>query len=186
MPQLAYDASGGNTACVRASANCRRVLCVGNSLCHDDGVAFAIADSLRELGIDAEILEAGEFGLDCLDVFIGASHVVIVDAVCTNEAPIGHCTVLSDPTIIAKGTCSIGHAITVSAMLELVRTLEHGRLPKVRLVGIEAGNLAPFGTTLSPAVRASIPAAIRAIFTALELPIHSGVNLCDTSAIGAK
>lgn len=139
----------------------RRILCVGNLLCHDDGVALVIAQRLREARVPAEVIEAGEFGLSCLDAFQGAEQVIVVDAVSTG-APPGTCALYSDLSFIPSSTCSVGHAISLASMLELVRTLGE-RVPRVSVIGIEAACLSPFGTRLSDAVEAAIPAAIELV-----------------------
>jgi hydrogenase maturation protease len=151
--------------------NRRRVLCVGNVLCNDDGVALAIAERLRAESVDAAILEAGEFGLSCLDAFTGASQVVVVDAVTTGDPP-GLCKVWTDPSFIPSSTCSIGHAISLSSMLELVSELGGGAIPRVSVVGIEAENLAPFGSVMSQPVLDAIPQAVKLVLSELELPLE--------------
>jgi hydrogenase maturation protease len=149
----------------------RRVLCVGNALCNDDGVALAVAERLRALSANASVIEAGEFGLSCLPAFEGASQVVVVDAVKTGDKP-GSCKVWTDPSFIPSSTCSIGHAVSLASMLELVAELEQGAIPRVSVVGIEAFNLNPFGTELSQPVQDAIPEAVRLVLAELELPLE--------------
>lgn len=149
----------------------RRVLCVGNELCHDDGVASVVGRLLERHGSDlddVEVIHAAEFGLSSLDAFLGAEHVVIVDALVTGQTP-GTCRIIDGNDFAPAASCSIGHAITVSSMIELVARLSpEGKAPKVTLVGIEAENLLPFGTTLSASVEAAVPAALALVQTALR------------------
>jgi hydrogenase maturation protease len=149
----------------------RRVLCVGNALCHDDGVALAVAEQLRNRHVDATILEAGEFGLSCLDAFTGARQVVVVDAVTTGKRP-GQCAVWNDLSFIPSSTCSVGHAVSLSSMLELVGTLSGNIVPRVSVVGIEAENLNPFGYEMTEAVRNAIPEAVQLVLSELACPIE--------------
>lgn len=149
----------------------RRVLCVGNDLCHDDGVASVVGRLLESTGDDlndVEVVHAAEFGLSSLDTFLGAEHVVIVDAMVTGKSP-GTCSVLDASSCAPSASCSIGHALTISCMLELVARLSpDGQAPKITLIGIEAENLMPFGTSLSASVQAAVPAALALVRSALR------------------
>ncbi|MGC4068590.1 MAG: hydrogenase maturation protease [Polyangiaceae bacterium] len=148
----------------------RRVLCVGNEICHDDGVAFVIARRLRELAVPASIIEVGEFGLSCLEAFLGAAQVVVVDAIATG-LPAGQCRLFENTSFIPEATCSVGHAISLGSMLELVAELAPGDVPRVSVVGIEAGDLSPFGEGLSPGVQAAVPEAVRLVLAELEVSL---------------
>lgn len=153
----------------------RRVLCVGNDLCHDDGVASVVGRLLESSGEDlngVEVIYAAEFGLSNLDAFLGAEHVIIVDAMLTGKSP-GTCSVLDAPSFAPSASCSIGHAVSISCMLELVTRLSpDGKAPKITLIGIEAENLMPFGTSLSTSVEAAVPAALALVRSALRENAH--------------
>lgn len=148
----------------------RRVVCVGNALCTDDGVALAVAEALEartDLPQDVEILRVPEFGLSCLDAFRGVAQVVVIDAVAMG-APPGTCSVLENPELLPRASCSVGHATSLTALLELVEQLDAGQqTPSVTVVGIEAGCLAPFCTTLTPAVHEAIPKAVELVMAQL-------------------
>ncbi len=148
-----------------------RVICVGNELCHDDGVAFAVGRALKAHvpaleGV--EITDIAEFGLSSLDAFLGVEHVIVVDAVTTGNQP-GSCSKLDTLEFAPSSTCSIGHAISLSSMLELVAYLQGAaRTPQVTVIGIEAANISPFGTALSEAVQAAVPQAVELVLQALR------------------
>jgi hydrogenase maturation protease len=148
----------------------QRVVCVGNDICHDDGVARMVGQTLEDdprLPKGVEIVHIAEFGLSALDAFLSAEQVVLVDAVTTGNRP-GTCSVVSRLDFVPEATCSIGHAITLGSMLELVAHLQPaGCVPEVSVVGIEAENLAPFGTTLSPAVLEAVPKAVELVLSIL-------------------
>jgi hydrogenase maturation protease len=149
----------------------RRILCVGNELCHDDGVALRVGNELesRLAAVDdVEVHYLAELGLSTLDAFLGANHVIVIDAVTTGHPP-GTCTLSTNLPFAPKATCSIGHAVSLDSMLELVAALgPTDSAPRVTVVGIEAENLAPFGTTLSPPVLAAIPKAVELALDALD------------------
>lgn len=149
----------------------QRVVCVGNPLCHDDGVAYAVANVLEtSVGSheDVEIVTIAEFGLSSLDAFLDVEHVVVVDAVTTGHQP-GSCRKLEQVAFSPSATCSVGHAISLSSMLELVEHLQGPeQLPRVTVIGIEALDLTPFGTALSEPVAAAVPKAVELVLTALR------------------
>lgn len=149
----------------------QRVVCVGNPLCHDDGVAFVVRAALTpslSSRTDVELVDIADFGLASLDAFLNVEHVVVVDAVTTGRSP-GTCRVLETLEFAPKMTCSVGHAVSLASMLELVALLQGvERTPKVSVVGIEAENLMPFGTAISSAVRAAVPKAVELVLAALS------------------
>lgn len=148
----------------------KRVVCVGNELCHDDGVAAAIGRALEPYvdSADLEIVFAAEFGLSTLDAFLDVEQVVVVDAITTGGAP-GACSLHEDLDFVPSATCSIGHAITLSSLIELVARLRDDAVPpRVSVVAVEAENLAPFGIRLSPQVQQAIPHAVKLVLQALS------------------
>jgi hydrogenase maturation protease len=149
----------------------QRVVCVGNELCHDDGVAFAVGSALtaRVASLaSVEIVNIAEFGLSSLEAFLDVEHVIVVDAVTTGNQP-GSCSKLASLEFAPSSTCSVGHAVSLSSLLELVSHLQGTeRTPRVTVIGIEVENLSPFGTTLSESVSAAVPKAVDLVMTALE------------------
>jgi len=154
----------------------QRVICVGNDLCHDDGVAGAVGRAL-ELHRDAlgtvEIVHLAEFGLSSLDALLNVDHVVVVDALVSGHQP-GTCRIIEDSGYTPSATCSIGHAVTLGSILELVARLSpDGHAPRVTVVGIEAENLEPFGSSLSPAVQTAVPVAVEMVCRELGVSLKT-------------
>lgn len=148
----------------------KRVVCVGNELCHDDGVAAAVGRALEPYVnlADLEIVFAAEFGLSTLDAFLDVQQVVVVDAITTGGVP-GACSLHADLDFMPSATCSVGHAITLSSLLELVARLrDDATPPRVSVVAVEAENLAPFGICLSPRVQQAIPLAVELVLQAVS------------------
>ena len=62
-----------------------RILGCGNPLMGDDGIGIRVIEELKNTHLDeingVEIIDAGVCGLDLLNLFEGASKVIIVDAV---------------------------------------------------------------------------------------------------------
>jgi hydrogenase maturation protease len=154
----------------------QRVLCVGNDLCHDDGVAKIVGELTRErcqLLPEVEVVFAPEFGLSSVDAFLGVDHVIVVDAVVTGRRP-GTCRQMPPDDFSSSASCSVGHATTLHSMLQLVARLQGSRgAPTVTVIGIEAENLTPFGTTLSDPVSAAVPQAVDLVMGSLDEWMHA-------------
>lgn len=153
----------------------RRVVCVGNELCSDDGVAMLVAQALEacaDLAEHLEILRIPEFGLSCLDAFRGAEQIIVVDAVVRGD-PAGTCSIVERPMLRPRATCSVGHAISLPSLLELVAHLDStSRVPAVTVIGIEAEDLTPFSTSVTPAVLAAVPRAVALVKAELLEPLR--------------
>lgn len=158
--------------CTGSGRRGRRVLCVGNELCHDDGVAIHVGEILRRMPcLGADVVVLAELSLDTIEWMVDAERVVVVDAMVTGSAP-GRVMVDRHPRRTREATTSVGHAVTLGAVLQLADRLRDGHAPlRTSLIGIEAADMSPFGTTLSAKVRAAIPLAVCAVLAELwQLP----------------
>ncbi|HEY5961739.1 MAG TPA: hydrogenase maturation protease, partial [Polyangiaceae bacterium] len=114
------------------------------------------------------IVRVAELGLSSLDAFLEVEHVIVVDAVVTGRQA-GSCSYLSQLAFAPSASCSIGHAVPLDALLTLVDALgSDGQAPGVTIVGIEAVDLSPFGTNLTPEVEAAVPKAIALVRAAID------------------
>jgi hydrogenase maturation protease len=138
------------------------VICVGNRTRSDDAVGPAIGDQLAACGLDIPVHITGGEPAELLDLWSGLDRVVVVDAVLTGRSAPGTVHVLSaaDRAVEMASPAST-HGLGLAESIELARSLN--RLPAdVRVVGVEAANLAP-GSRLTPAVEASIPEAVATV-----------------------
>jgi hydrogenase maturation protease len=151
------DGAAGERGVKRASRETAcpahiRVIGIGNEWRGDDAVGLLAARRLRgQGGSRAQVIEAETAGVELLDMMKGADTVLLIDAMCSGQAP---GTILrldaSDGPIATHLFPRSTHAIGVGEALELARTL--GILPnKVIVYGIEAGDT-DIGHPLSPQV----------------------------------
>ena len=141
-----------------------RVIGLGNPLRGDDGVGPGIIAHLQQrLWPDSVSLMVyhGD-GASLMDIWAGASHVVLCDAIRSDDPP-GTVRILNvNRTELPLGLfpCS-SHAFGIAEAVELARVL--GRLPPwCRIVGITAGEMSP-GAPLSPAVADAVPRAAEGV-----------------------
>ena len=143
-----------------------RILCLGNELVGDDGVAFRIGRVLRGLrlpdGVGVELVP--QLGFDLLDLVAGTDRIVLVDAMSTGR-PAGTCVTLEGRAVerYSAGT-SASHTLGIAELMELAHRLAPERkVATLFFVGVEGKAFGEYGTALSPEVAAAIPAAVEAV-----------------------
>ena len=152
------------------------VLCLGNDILRDDGVAWAVADqleaSLPESRIPnpesraVSVKRSALSGFYLLDELTGWERVLVVDAVRTGEHPPG--TVLSFP-FEALGTEEgpSPHAVGLPTVIRLGRQSGVPLPSWIHIVAIEAEDMESFVEGLTPSVEAAVPRAVAVIRSVL-------------------
>ena len=131
------------------------VLGVGNAFRGDDAVGLAVAERVRVLAPELEVVVCEQEPIQLLDAWEGADLALLVDAVSSGAEPgTVHrldATVEPVPATVFRGST---HAFGVPEVVELGRAL--GRLPERLLVfGIEGAAFSA-GDELTPAVAAVV------------------------------
>ncbi|HZZ84343.1 MAG TPA: hydrogenase maturation protease [Anaeromyxobacteraceae bacterium] len=143
------------------------VLCLGNRLRRDDGVAWRVADLLeRDPPAGAAVVRTSLSGLKLLDEMEGFERVVLVDAIQSGRRAPG--TVLSfDAEELPRAPGPTPHVLGLSSSLTLARSLGAPVPGRVDVVAVEIADASTFEEGLTPEVEAALPAAARAVFEAL-------------------
>jgi hydrogenase maturation protease len=141
------------------------VLAVGNVLLGDDGVGQEVLAQLDRLadrwGDRVEFLDGGTQGMALLGFLVGRRAVVFLDAVALGAAP-GTVHRLRNQEVLTAtpGARMTAHEASAGDLLRAAALV--GQLPpEVVVIGVEPASLET-GVGLSPAVRESVPAAVRA------------------------
>jgi hydrogenase maturation protease len=137
------------------------VLGVGNPILGDDGVGIHAIRELRKETDCADYEEAPASGLELVELFRGYEKVIIVDAVKTREGIPGKIYELSTEDIPTLHGLS-PHDVDFATALEYGKKFI-GKMPSIRIYGIEAENVTDFGETLSPTVEKSLRLVIEKI-----------------------
>ena len=129
----------------------------------DDGVGFAIAESLRPDVRDAvDIHDSGQLMPDALlDV---EGPIIVIDAV--DGPPVGQLVDVDLASLIDRGHAwrtASSHAVSVEMTLAIAAHLR-GQVPRGRFIGV-AGCAFEMGEEVSAHVRAAIPVAAARIAT---------------------
>ncbi len=135
------------------------VLGVGNRWRRDDGVGPAVADRVAALDLPGvRALSSSAEPTEILDVWAGAALAVIVDAVVGGTPGTvrrRRLAALGAPAAVSS------HDLSLRQTYELARAL--GRAPaSVEVITVDVADTGQ-GEGLSPAVRAALPEAVRAV-----------------------
>ncbi len=152
------------------------VLCLGNDLLRDDGVAWAVASALEARLAESRVLSpespsvsvkrSALSGFYLLDELTGWDRAVVVDAVQTGAHPPG--TILSFP-FEALGTDAgpSPHAVGLPTVVRLGRQSGVPLPASIHIVAVEVDDMVSFCEGLTPAVQAAVPAAVDAVTSVL-------------------
>ena len=138
------------------------IIGIGNPYRHDDAVGLTIAARLRESRLRSQastaftVIEHSGEGASLIDVWKGASTVIIIDAVCSGAA-VGtiHRFEASEQKIPVDFFNYSTHAFSLAEAIEMARVLN--QLPeRVIVYGIEGEDFT-LGVGLSAAVEKTAP-----------------------------
>jgi len=147
-----------------------RVLGVGNLLWADEGFGIRCVEALDqawEFPAEVELLDGGTLGLALIPLLQDATHVLLFDAVDCGREP-GPLVVARDddvPRYMNRDKMSLHQA----GMNDVLASLEMlGHKPRAfTLVGVQPVELADYGGSLTPRVRALMPQALELGLTEL-------------------
>lgn len=125
------------------------ILCCGNPQRGDDAAGVLVADSLKSLGVEAQVCTGD--AAELIQLWSGEPDVILIDAAVTGS-PAGSIH-FWDPsqTRVPPQQSHSTHGFGVAVAVELARAI--GKLPaRLRVYGIEATHFEP-GTDASSAVR---------------------------------
>jgi hydrogenase maturation protease len=140
------------------------ILGVGNLLWADEGFGVRCVEALGErydLPDDVGLLDGGTLGLALVPLLLGATHVLLFDAVAHRGEP-GELIVARDdeiPGIMGAGKMSL-HQVGMNDILASLELLNH-KPQHFTVVGIKPVELADYGGSLTEKVQAQVPAALR-------------------------
>jgi len=137
------------------------VIGIGNDLRRDDGIGPAVAAAVVGRGLPGvRVLTCAAEPTAILDAWSGAGLAVLVDAAVVADGIPGRVR-QSSLSEVADSRALSSHDLSLVGTYELGRAL--GRAPaSVVVVSIDVVDTG-YGTGLSPAVAAALPAAVRAV-----------------------
>jgi len=140
------------------------VLGLGNVLLGDDGIGAAAVDCLERdyrIPVEVRLVEGGTLGLSLLDEIAQARHVILVDAVATDDPP-GTLVRLDGADVVdaVRDRLSV-HQVGVADLLNAAHLI--GRYPaSVVLLGLVPGSIG-LGVGRTRIVDAALDALVAAV-----------------------
>ncbi len=158
------------------------LLCLGNDLLRDDGVAWEVASAIETVGdmpAGVVIRRSPVSGFYLLDELTGYQQALVVDAIHTGVHRPG--TVLSFP-FEALGTDAgpSPHAVGLPTVVKLGRQSGVPLPDRIHIVAIEVLDMESVAEGLTGAVRAAVPRAVAVVREELDRmtrPNHSRSTL---------
>ncbi|HXW08279.1 MAG TPA: hydrogenase maturation protease [Vicinamibacterales bacterium] len=147
-----------------------RVLGLGNVLMSDDGFGpyvVRVLEATCDFRPDVEVIDVGTPGLDLTPYLLDAEAVIFIDTV-KAPGPAGRIQTLRIEDMLRMPPQPRLGPHDPGVKEALLTVAAAGRGPRdVLLVGVVPGGLEP-GVSLSPPVRAAVPAAVLAVLDELE------------------
>jgi hydrogenase maturation protease len=153
------------------------VLGLGNTLHSDDGVGPQAIELLRNdprMPADVALIEGGTLGLELLTYVWDCSYLLVLDAVDVGQPPGALVRMSSQEVQTLPGKGSV-HQLGVADLMVALRVLA-SRTPEVVLLGVQPAST-EWGTELSPAVAAVLPALADAAIAELNRRPHTQAEI---------
>lgn len=151
------------------------VIGLGNPILGDDGVGWRVAQALLALVGEAKEIEVDCLalgGLSLMERLVGYEQAIIVDAICTREAPVGSvsCFPLEELPDLCTGHTTAAHDVSLQTALKVGRAMGATLPEDIMVVAIEAEHVYDFCEALSPPVAAAVPQAVQQVLALLQEP----------------
>jgi hydrogenase maturation protease len=150
------------------------VIGLGNPILGDDGVGWRVAEAVSshsDLPIDVEFDFLAVGGITLMERLVGYERVILIDAIVTNQYPIGTvvCFDLQDLPYSDIGHMGSAHDTTLPNALQMGTQLG-AKLPnEITVIAVESQNVFDFSEELTPPVEAAVSKAVQMV---LDLIIH--------------
>ena len=147
-----------------------KVIAVGNDLYGDDGIGNAVLRALEQIPEmkEIELVDGATDALGLIDHFLGADHVIIIDAAQMGEKP-GTVKVFNKEEVklqIKMDHLSV-HGISLAETFDIAQAVDS--LPeRITIIGIEPKNIG-ISQNLSTLVMQSIPEVVSNIINLTKL-----------------
>ena len=149
---------------------------LGNPILGDDGVGWVVAREVEERirteggNVEVDYLSLG--GLSLMERLIGYSKVILIDSLTTGKHPQGEVITftLEDLVDLTSGHTTAAHDTSLKTALVTGRQLG-AELPDdrdIHVVAIESQHVYDIQEGLTPAIAASVPAAVQQVLDLLS------------------
>jgi len=141
---------------------------VGNPLMRDEGAGPRTVEILMagyDFPSNVEVVDCGTMGFTILDVLRGVDHLIVVDALRTDDLAPGTVVRLEPGDFAASQVMHSLHDVRLPEVLEAAALIDVA--PQTVAIGIQIEEITEWVMELSPAVEAALPIAVAAVFEEL-------------------
>ena len=135
---------------------------MGNPLLCDDGVGLRVAAELKERVTEPQItiVETGIAGLALLDLLVGYSKAIIIDAIQTIDGEPGQIYKLDSKAFDTARHAVSPHDIDFTTAVEFGSKLGLSMPQKIVIFAIETSDVSTFKEECTPEVQKAIPKCV--------------------------
>jgi hydrogenase maturation protease len=160
------------------------ILGIGNPILSDDAAGLKVAQMIEGTlkkkknninDIDVKQIYTG--GLAVAEAMAGYDEAIIIDAIVTGNYPVGTVRELTLKDLPKARNITNTHDTDFSSAIELARSLSIKMPGRIRIFGLESGDVGSFGDSLSEDVGKAIGRAARKI---LAITGRHDTDRCDT------
>ena len=169
MPFVTPEAVAQHTAVASEPEKRTLLVGLGNDLLSDDAIGLRIAAVVRERLADhtrITIAETTEMGLSLLDLIVGFDALVLVDAIQTNQAPLGFVHEIAGEDLKLLPAIS-PHFLGIGEACALGRQLGLSVPNRLRIFAIEVQVTCTVSPEMTPALRAALPGIVERVIASL-------------------
>lgn len=144
------------------------VMGVGNPLMRDEGVGPRTVEILMaafQFPDNVEVVDCGTMGYTILDVIRDADHLIVVDALITEDLEPGTVVRLEPEDFAPSQVMHSLHDIRLPEVLQAASLI--GATPNTVVIGVQVQELTEWVMELSEPVEAALPVAVAAVLEEL-------------------
>jgi len=141
---------------------------VGNPLMRDEGAGPRTVEILMgafDFPDDVEVVDCGTMGYTILDVLRGVEHLIVVDALRSDDLEPGTVVRLEPSDFATSQVMHSLHDVRLPEVLQAASLI--GSTPKTVAIGIQIEEIAEWVLELSAPVEAALPVAVAAVLEEL-------------------
>ncbi|MDX1700093.1 MAG: hydrogenase maturation protease [Melioribacteraceae bacterium] len=153
------------------------ILGMGNKYFGDDGVGIIIVEKLSSLlknHTNIKVEETNWGGFRIIDLLSGYDRAIVIDAICTGKAELGHIHRYDYKDLIKSPRMVSFHDINFATAVEFARELEIPMPDDISVYAVEIEESNTFSEVLTHKVQLSIEKCVALIMT--DLGFHRTIN----------
>jgi len=142
------------------------ILGIGNPIVTDDGAGLKIAQRIKEINPELEVIEACSGALGLLDDMTGYDKLIIIDSVKTEGGKPGELYKLELEDLLPALDLATSHGVDIASAFRLGEGLGYKMPQSVSIYAVEIKDNTTFGEECTKEVAEKIPLIVRRIMEA--------------------